>query len=194
MKLTPFIIKNIIAPHGITDLSHSLLTNNHKKLLLTNVINTGFVELFVQPLDLNLFYNIVFFLATIIHFRNDFPNLQIKKITLPNYLFSGSFVTSTFLLNEFTQSDIGSNFLLVYMTFIHVPNHYKESWFYMKKNIPLNVFLISILCIVMELLTLINPNMLHDVNMMNIAKSIIISHIMYQEVHVLNNKKLSQEF
>ena len=80
------------------------------------------------------------------------------------------------------------------MTFIHVPNHYKESWFYMKKNIPLNVFLISILCIVMELLTLINPNMLHDVNMMNIAKSIIISHIMYQEAHVLNNKELSQEF
>ena len=62
MKLVPFILKNIIAPHGITDMSHALLNNNSKELFLINFANIACVEAFFYPLNMITEYDIVFLL------------------------------------------------------------------------------------------------------------------------------------
>ena len=142
MKLAPFIVNNIIAPHGITDISHALMTNRNKELFLINLFNVGFVETIVTPLNLSNQYDILFFIATIIHFKNDFSNIKIKNLILPRYVSSALFIIACLFINKIIPYNLGYDMLLGYMTIIHVPNHYRENWFHIKKDLILNFLII----------------------------------------------------
>lgn len=188
MKLVPFILKNIIAPHGITDMSHALLNNNSKELFLINFANIVCVEAFFYPLNMTTEYDIVFFIATIIHFRNDFPNIKINNYLFPKYISSSLFIIICLILNNVIPFNIGYDFLLTYMTIIHVPNHYRENWFYIKKDVILNFLLIMISCAFFNSIYENNPTIINNVHLINVAKAIIISHIYYQEKYILKDK------
>ena len=107
MKLVPFIVKNIIAPHGITDISHALMTNNNKELFFINLFNVGFVETVVTPLNLSTQYDIIFFIATIIHFKDDFSNIKIKNFVFPKYISSTLFIAICLLINKIIPYNLG---------------------------------------------------------------------------------------
>lgn len=180
MKIIPFIINTVIAPHGITDIGHSLITNNSKNLLKIYGINFTFTNLIININHLNdlMIYNL--FLFSIIHFRHDFKNININNLIIPNYVLS--FIT-LFILNN-----MNSDFLIYYMALIHVPNHLNLNNFHIKKLLNLNVFLYiftSIFC----LYSYDNFNeFLNNEIVVNNIISIIISHIIYQELYILNDK------
>ena len=86
MKLIPFLTKIIIAPHGITDIGHSILTNNSKNLLKIYGINFSLTSLINQLNDSTDISNVLLFTFSIIHFRHDFPNIFINDIQIPKYI------------------------------------------------------------------------------------------------------------
>ena len=184
MKLVPFIVKNIIAPHGITDMSHALMNNNNRELFNLNLINVGIVELLIEPFHLNTSYDILFILFTILHFHYDFPTLQIKQRKIPAIVSCSAFLFSCILLNNLLPFNIGFDILLTYMTFIHVPNHYRENWFHIKKDIVLNFLLILITCCFFNSILDYHPDILSNQHVIDISKAIIISHIIYGEKYI----------
>lgn len=173
MKIIPFMKNMIIAPHGITDIGHCILTNNSINLVKIYGINF-IIAKFTDISNNNLFHNIinlVFIYSSIIHFRHDFPKIRINNKIIPKYLFS----TILIIISLFNV-----NLLIFYMSFIHIPNHFRMNIYHIKKLKILNIilyFLIGILCF-----------NLNYIELNNIFKSIIISHIIYQEKYVQNNK------
>lgn len=186
INLIPLILKNIIAPHGVTDMSHAIMTNNNKKLFLINLFNVGVVETVVHPLNLFIEYDIIFFIATIIHFQNDFSNIKFNDIVFPKYISSTIFVISCLVLNNIIPFNLGYDILLSYMTLIHVPNHYRENWFHIKKDIALNFLLLLFTCAFFNSVYDLYPDLLNNNHIINVGKSIIISHIFYQEKYIKN--------
>ena len=55
MKLVPFIVNTLIAPHGITDIGHCLITNNSKNLLKIYGINLTFTNIIANNYNFLLF-------------------------------------------------------------------------------------------------------------------------------------------
>ena len=167
-----FIINSIIVPHGVTDISHSLETNNFKKLLTINTISY-FCTSILSKSDFEIITDLIFFYFSIIHFKNDFSLLKKKK-----YL-SSIFILLLFCINNISSS-ISLDIFFAYMSVIHVPFHYKKNWFHIKKKKILNIFFILCTAFISntlykELLLTYNPRTI------NILKSIIISHIIYNE-------------
>jgi len=78
MNLKNFLIKNIIAPHGITDLTHSVMNNNYEKLFEIQKTTLIFSEIVTNFFHANTFYDLLFFAATSYHFRNDFKMYSLK--------------------------------------------------------------------------------------------------------------------
>jgi hypothetical protein len=176
MKLIPFLTKIVIAPHGITDIGHSILTNNSMNLLKIYGMNFSLISIINQLQDSRDISNILLFGFSILHFRHDFPNFRINNIQIPKYIYASLFLI---LLNY-----ISSELLFYYMIFIHVPNHFKLNIFHIKDLKIVNVFLyllFGLFCIQFD------THLLHDENNLNYIKSIIISHILYQEIYVLHN-------
>ena len=190
MKLAPFIVKNIIAPHGITDISHALMTNRNKELFLINLFNVGFVETIVTPLNLSNQYDILFFIATIIHFKNDFSNIKIKNLVLPRYVSSALFIIACLFINKIIPYNLGYDMLLGYMTIIHVPNHYRENWFHIKKDLILNFLIIMFTIAFFNGISDSFPDLMDSLYTINAGKAIIISHVFYQEKYIKNNKSI----
>lgn len=190
MKLVPFIVKNIIAPHGITDISHALMTNNNKELFFINLFNVGFVETVVTPLNLSTQYDIIFFIATIIHFKDDFSNIKIKNFVFPKYISSTLFIAICLLINKIIPYNLGYDLLLGYMTIVHVPNHYRENWFHIKKDIILNFLIIMFTIAFFNGISDSFPELINNSHMISVSKAIIISHIFYQEKYIKNHNLL----
>lgn len=178
MLLTKPIIKyltqGVIAPHGMTDLIHAQQNNLSSQLYQINALSI------VSSLLLNKFnqdiLNDLFFLSSIIHFRHDMP----KIMKLPRYFLS-FFMIFSFL---FIKMDL----FMYYMIFIHVPNHYKMSWSYLKNEKWRSFFTLLI-----STLLFIKGGQLFDMNLLkplplNLIKGLIISHIIYEEVYIHKNK------
>ena len=177
MKLIPFLTKIIIAPHGITDIGHSILTNNSKNLLKIYGINFSLTSLINQLNDSTDILNVLLFTFSIIHFRHDFPNISINDIQIPKYINASLLLI---LLNY-----VSSELLFYYMLLIHVPNHFKLNIFHIKDLKFFNTFLyllFGFICFNFDTEFIINNEYI-----LNFIKSIIISHILYQEFYVLNN-------
>ena len=190
MKLTPFIVKNIIAPHGITDISHALMTNRNKELFLLNLFNVGLAETIVTPFSLSNHYDVIFFIATIIHFKNDFSNIKIKNFVFPKYISSALFIAICLLINKVIPYNLGYDILLGYMTIIHVPNHYRENWFHIKKDLVLNFLIMMFTIAFFNGISDSFPELMDNIYMINAGKAIIISHIFYQEKYIKNNQSV----
>jgi hypothetical protein len=179
MKLIPFLTKIIIAPHGITDIGHSILTKNSINLLKIYGINLSLTSLINQLQNSIDISNILLLGFSIVHFRHDFPKSSIFNIQIPKYIYSSLFLVS---LNY-----VSSELLFYYMLLIHVPNHFKLNNFHIKDLKFFNIFLyflFGLFCFQFD------TQLLNDENNLNFVKSIIISHILYQELYVLQNNKL----
>lgn len=177
MRIIPFLTKVFIAPHGITDIGHSIITNNSVNLLKIYGINFTLTNIFNQySFDI---LNLYFVLSTLIHFRHDMPTLFFDNIQVPRYL-----LISCLLLLFYNFRNTNQDFILYYMIFIHVPNHLKLNYFHISKLKSMNF----ILYLLFGLISLnIDLNfILYNHIILNYIKSIIISHVLYQELYVLH--------
>ena len=178
-SIKPLVINNIVAPHGITDISHSLETKNFKKLISINLFSYLFTDI-TAKINLDIISDSLFLFLSVVHFKNDFPFIERKRTII-----SSVFVSSLFIINNFLKSQFEIYFFLMYMSFIHVPLHYKENWWHIKKKPILNSILIFIVAIFSNI---IYENYILTKNRIisKFVKSIVISHIIYSEKY---NKK-----
>ena len=160
-------INGIIAPHGITDIIHAQQNNLFGPLFTINGV-TILSSVVLDKLYLNNILDVSFILSSIIHFRRDFPENKL----IPRYLFSFVLLFISIFYNP--------NILFFYMLFIHVPNHYRLNWKYLKNK---KIQTISILSLSTTLF-LIMGNELNFLTITPLVKSIIISHIIYEETFV----------
>jgi|TARA_Y100000992_G_scaffold161670_1_gene108292 hypothetical protein len=162
----PFIAYNIIiGPHGITDLLYAI---EYKKILqFTSVycLNSVFFR-WLHIKQYESIMNAVFLSLSAIHFRNDVP-INNKFIQL--------FFSTLFVLNLKT---LGLPVFLFYMCFLHVPNHYLTYKELMSKHKYLSYLIISSVSVF-----LCNSQNCIENNSW-LIKSIIISHILFEEIHV----------
>lgn len=179
MKLIKLFRDVIISPHGITDISHSIQTNNQINLLKINTLMLGSTSFIINPYNLDNMLNIIFLTSSIIHFSHDMPNLKFNQNYISKYLLS----TLLFFILNF----IGLDFIIYYMVIIHVPNHYISNKDIVFNDLNTNIFLISlisIICLYFDYYLCLNFN--NDI--INFLKSIIISHVIYQEKYVIKDK------
>jgi len=190
INIAKFLIKNVIAPHGITDLTHSIQTNNINNLVQLEIINLGICELCTNVLHYNNLYDILFFLFTTIHFRYDFQNITYNNIVLPKYISSSLFIGFCLFIDNYIPFHIGFDLLLYYMSFIHVPNHYKNNWFHIDKEFTLNLLVMMLTIIFINAIYQHYPKIVMSDDFINIFKSIIIAHVLYQEIYIFEKKKI----
>lgn len=178
MKIIPFLINTVIAPHGITDIGHSIVTENSNNLLKIYGVNFGVTNLIINNLpDQNIMIYLLL-LSSVIHFRYDFPELKLNNFEIPRYLLAS--------ITLFFISIINSDLLVYYMIFFHVPNHFRLNDFHIKKLKFLNIFLYFLTGLLCVYLDSNFHDKLNNLNIINNIDAIIISHIIYQEKYVLN--------
>jgi hypothetical protein len=174
--LLKYSIPVIVAPHGCTDLVHAI-QHNHI-INLCKIYSISFVGSWlltnadkIQTLDT------VFIIASVIHFKRDIPKI---------YNISRSFIICCilFITNYYTRY-----LLKYYMIFIHVPNHYISNWIYLKKTpyLTLTNLIINTILIVTLFNKFYIPSSINNPFIHIIIKSVIISHIIYQEMFIHNN-------
>ena len=175
LLLKPLLMKHLttsfIAPHGITDLIHA---KNQEKMqeLLTTYSTTIASSYLLSEIHMDSITNFTFFILSIVHFRNDMP--EIKGI--PRYVWS-------FLFLQFSIMNSPILFFL-YMMFIHVPNHYKMNWCELKKDPKLSLMIILSSTFFIELFGRdLHTLMLND-SLMSVMKGIIMSHVIYEELEI----------
>ena len=180
MILKNALIKNVIAVHGITDLTHSILYNNLPKLLVLQ--NSVY---FFSKKMLNRHVNdILFLVSSVVHFRHDFPSLKIKNITLPPCFLSAFFLFGCIFLEKIMPFNIGSSIFILYMTLNHVPNHYKRNMFHMKQDEPLNIFVISFFTVFVNAFADYYHHYFYDFYNNYLFRSLVISHTLYNEYFI----------
>ena len=175
LLLKPLLIKHlstsIIAPHGITDLIHA---KNQEKMqeLLTTYSTTIASSYLLSEIHMDSIVNFTFFILSIVHFRNDMP--EIKGI--PRYLWS-------FLFLQFSIMNSPILFFL-YMMFIHVPNHYKMNWSELKKDPKMSLMVILSSTFFIELFGRDLHTLMLNESLMSVMKGIIMSHVIYEELEI----------
>lgn len=167
------IISTIVAPHGITDLIHSVQSNKTTPLLYINsaCVTTSVVSS-LQP-NIELGYNIFFLLGSVIHFRHDYPKTdsQVLEIALS--------LATIVLFSQY------QDLFYFYMTLLHVPRHYLSNWKHIKKNKEANICLIvffTTLCFSTIVDVFSQPLLLY-----RIYRGIIMAHVIYQELYIHKN-------
>lgn len=170
--LNYFLLNFFLAPHGITDLIYAYKINNLSTLfyyyffcmILTNKIYHKNKKI--------LFY--LFYLISNYHFRNDFNN-QFISIILFNLIVKNSIVRikSEYIINP--------NLFILYMSFFHVYNHYKKSWYFIK-----NCKLFSIILIILNgfMSDFIFKSIKKNPNKIKYIIGIILAHISYSEKYI----------
>ena len=167
------IISTIVAPHGITDLIHSVQSNKTTPLLYINsaCVTTSVVSS-LQP-NIELGYNIFFLLGSVIHFRHDYPKTD-------NQVLETALSLATIVL--FSQYH---DLFYFYMTLLHIPKHYLSNWKHIKKNKEVNICLIvffTTLCFSTIVDVFSQPLVLY-----RIYRGIILAHVIYQELYIHKN-------
>lgn len=178
MLLTNTIVRNsissIIAPHGITDLIHAQQNRLISQLFLINIMSIGTTTILINKSVSDMF----FFAISAYHFRNDMPLINLFP----------KFLISTIILLIFIN--INPLYFVYYMIFLHVPNHYKINLIMMRKQPIYSVSLISIISIISTYI--VNSNLILYPITHKIARGIIFSHIIYEELYVHKNKLVNQ--
>jgi len=189
MKIVPFVVKNVIAPHGMTDLTHSILTERVPQLMTINALTIVGSKI-ITPFNKNILLDIIFVVSSIIHFRKDFPKIKIKFNTIPKWVACSCFLIGCVFTKYKINSELGVNIFLAYMTFLHVPNHYRFNWKYIKKNILLNIFLLTSFPVLFNLILKYFQINVTGNGFANLMKAFIISHIIYDELYVADKYRI----
>ena len=184
MNVKNFLIKNLIAPHGITDLPHSIINNKYTELTKIQVGTICVSKIIAHTFKLNSILDLLFYTSTAYHFRNDFKNFKFKNIKIHKILASSIFISSCILCDKFIPLEIGADLVVLFMSFIHVPNHYKNYLKHMKKDPLLYFFIISFFTTLVNGATTLNPLLMFNENSILFFKAITISHVIYSEMYV----------
>lgn len=170
--LLPWITKHltttIIAPHGITDLIHAQQNNNTMNLMQTYAITNSAI-LLLNQIHFEPMINILLFFGSVVHFKKDFP---VKNNDILTGLLLLYFI---FLDNES---------LFIYLTCLHVPNHYKLNWKYLIQNKTFSLLVVGITTIVFHYFGDYYFDLFQNPFYMDIIKGIILSHIIYEEKYI----------
>ena len=75
------------------------------------------------------------------------------------------------------------------MLFIHVPNHYKLNWSFLKKDKIFTTFIITFTSIIFLLIGEKYDNLIHCSYMIDLFKGVIISHVIYEEMYIFKDLK-----
>lgn len=163
--MLPFIAYNIIiGPHGIIDLLYAYEYKKVFQLVSVYSLNSFFIRwLHIKKYETVI--NSIFLTMSAIHFRNDVP-IDNKYIQL--------FVSTLFILN---LKIIGLPLFLLYMCLLHVPNHYLTYKELISSYKYLSYLIISSVSI------LLCNNQHHIENSSWLIKSVIISHILFEELY-----------
>lgn len=171
-------LSSVIAPHGITDLIHARQHNLTSELLQINGVSLVYSHVF-HFADQNVL-STLFLLLSIVHFRHDMPNI----FGIPR------FILSSFLLSLFSMYPIS---FFPYMVILHVPNHYRMNWWYIKKKKSTNIpFLIFITALFSYAGDIVLNNYLTSY-VVDMAKGFVVAHIIYNELHVFHKPLYSIE-
>lgn len=183
--MTPIIMKRltstIIGPHGITDMIHANQTKVLPELCTINALTVG-SSVFLLNANMNIVLDTLFFVASIVHFRRDMPEIKI----IPRYVWSTSLVLS-FILTQRPEV------FFMYMLFFHVPHHYLMSWKFMKNNVKDSIKLVGFTTFILGISDVVIGNILYMEPFISIIKGIIISHVVYEELYIHNHKSISEE-
>lgn len=188
-QLTPNTIMSltntIIGPHGMTDLIHAKENKNLEQLYRVNLITIA-SSYGLHVIHCDNILNILFMIASIVHFRNDMPYFNKDNSSLNKAIFQ-LFLSSILILTTYGENSI---LFFLYMLVIHVPNHYKMSWSFIKNNLRETITLLSIASLIFTGLKYNPATMLDDW----LSKGIIISHIVYEETGIFKDvKKIEDE-
>ena len=167
-------VTGLIVPHGMTDLIHAqqnyltgaLYRINGATMLTTYLLNKT---------NQNIIINTIFLLASTIHFRRDFPKIK----NIPRLFLSGIFLLLSILYNP--------NLFIYYMVFIHLPNHYRMKWYYLSRTPIRTITTMTLSTGVFLIIGEKLPIFINNKLFMDSMKSIIISHIIYEECHVYDS-------
>lgn len=174
LDIAPLLTTAVITPHGMTDLIHAENENNVLPLFRINIICAG-VSMILHIMNMDAMTNFMFMTSSAIHFRHDFP-LQNEFLQIC--------ASSLLVLNS---QNIGIEWFLVYMCFIHVPNHYKIYKQMIKENLVKSGLYISLCGAIATLYFYSDPSILQNDNVFTLSKALIISHIIYEELYTKNN-------
>jgi len=184
-KFITSAVSGIISPHGMTDYIHAKKFGHLDELYRINLSMAvgGFVLTHCQ---LYIIIQFTFLVASIVHFRNDMPLIKIKNTNSKTLqlLFSSVFVGSMHF--------VPGEYFVLYMLFIHTPNHYRLAWDYIKDNLE------ETACLVIGIGAILSQmNQFENIplNLMAFIQTLVISHIVYQEKYVFPEyKKLLDTF
>jgi hypothetical protein len=181
-------ILGVISPHGSTDIIHASQNGLVPKLFQIQAANV-FITQTLQHLDKGRILDVAFFFLSVLHFRHDLRLVKnVPKAAFILLLFNvPEFAITSFLCGvpEFNLKDL----FLFYMTLIHVPNHYRMSWNFIKKQKRITSLLIGFVTFIfLQVGKYLDMNNI-SAELMNLAKAFVMSHIIYNERYV-HKKKL----
>tara|TARA_Y100001937_G_C7030398_1_gene289824 strand:+ start:111 stop:635 length:525 start_codon:yes stop_codon:yes gene_type:complete len=164
------IITAIIAPHGITDIIHATKHNTTRELVSLNCLSCA------SALALSNYNSLlldgIFTVTSIAHFRHDMPTIQ----RIPTYVWSSMLLLASILFE--------TNILYGYMVMLHVPNHYKINWKFMKGEPYKNIGLVVLFSLLMIFCGEKYPSMFITPSLFDMSKGVIISHVLYNEKYI----------
>lgn len=187
VQIKKSVLLGFVLPHGFTDLVHAYTQKQIPDLLKINAL-TLFSCFFTYSVKQESIIQTIFFLSSIVHFRNDMPEITIKNIN-PRIiqLCLSAIINIGFI---FVPIEV----FIIYITFIHTVNHYKISWPFLKHS-KISLVFISGLGFILNFLQINNQFELSKSLVIESSpisvfmKSIVISHIIYQEFYIFEESK-----
>jgi len=157
-------LNHVIAPHGITDIVHAHVHQKYRSLVVVYGGSTAAGWL-LHANHQDFWLYCIFGVSSVVHFRHDF--------VFPKWMLSTMVLA---LLLQPSQVDA----IFLYMMVLHVPNHYRAAWRYVKTQRWLTVGLLlatGVWCDAYLLGSLLeNPTFI---------LSIVVGHVVYQEFAAL---------
>lgn len=171
-KFIAAAVSGIVSPHGMTDYIHAKKFGYLQQLYKINlgIVSSGIV---LNQFQLQHFVHYAFIVSSIIHFRNDMPSIPYKYNKSIQLMFSTIFVTSMHF--------VPPEYFVLYMLFIHTPNHYRIAWSYIKDNLEETLVLVLGIGFILSQLNFIENT---PAVFLNVIQTLVISHIVYQEKYV----------
>lgn len=179
MKYAPAVV---VAPHGMTDLVHARkyrLVEELCRINMGTIVGAFACHHFHQESIITG----LFLVSSAVHFRNDMPGFGTAGIqrTTIQLMLSSTLIASTTIISW--------DAFMYYMIFIHVPNHYRINYLYIKDSKCLTALMVSGLSGVLVALSyapIQNPYMDWA------TKALIIAHVIYEEVHIFRSVPLKR--
>lgn len=149
----------IIAPHGITDIVHAHVKQEYPRLVqcYAGSVSTAMV---LHELHLDAIVYAAFFALSVVHFRHDFKRAP--------------WACSALSLTTFIKMPL--DFFFLYMVLVHVPNHYRTAWPYIKMAKMATAFFVAVTGLWSDAF-LFNVVAAHP----TCVASIVMGHVLYQE-------------